>query len=134
VGIRVEDETLWEDVKKGSLAGISMAGYAAKVKKGDEGFLAKMEELLTRLLKGGGLGAEPPVTGAGTESLPGSGASGPSFNDEIVKIAKALESVPALAESVAKIDARITALEKATPGQLSKGLDGGDADDGISFA
>jgi hypothetical protein len=127
VGIRVEDDALWEDVKKGSLAGISMAGTAAKVKKGEDGFLAKMEELLTRLLKGSeGKGAEGKKEGE----------KNADFDDEIIKLAKVLESAPALVESLAKIEERVKALETATPGQMSKGLggDGGGDDDGISFA
>jgi hypothetical protein len=130
VGIRVEDDALWEDVKKGSLAGISMAGTAAKMKKGDDGFLAKMEELLTRLLKGSeGKGSD----GKGAEGKK-EGEKNADFDDEIIKLAKVLESAPALIESIAKIDERLTAMEKATPGQMSKGLDGGGGDDGISFA
>ena len=126
VGIRVEDEALWASVKKGELAGLSMAGYAAKVRKGEEGLLAKMEQLLARLLKAAEAknaheaepGAEAPAGEAAAEA------------EAVAKIAKALEGIPALTESIAKLDERIKALETATPGQMSKGVDGGGADDG----
>lgn len=129
VGIRVEDNAIWENVKKGELAGISMAGCAAKIKKGEEGFLAKIEELLERILK----------SSKGSEDKGGADGQkkeekNADFDEEIKKIAKALEGVPALVESIVKIDERITALEKATPGQMSKGVDGVGGDDGISFA
>ena len=55
VGIRVEDPELWARVKKGELEGVSMAGYAAKVRKSDNeggGLLSKLEEMIGRLLKG----------------------------------------------------------------------------------
>lgn len=133
VGIRVEDEALWQNVKKGDLAGLSMAGHAAKIKKGEEGFLAKMEELLARLLKGaddGKAGGQAGATAGGS----GGSASADAENEDIAKIAKALEGFPALIEAVKKIDERLKAVEAATPGQMSKGVDGNSADDGVSFA
>jgi hypothetical protein len=128
VGIRVEDDALWADVKKGELAGISMAGYAAKVRKGEEGFLAKMEELLTRLLKGADRGTEENEE----EKTADAGEKGDA--EEVAKIAKALENLPVLLEVMKKIDGRLKVLENSTPGKMSKGVDRDDADDGVSFA
>jgi hypothetical protein len=126
VAVRVEDNGLWEDVKKGELAGLSMAGYAAKVKKGEEGFMAKMEELLARVLKGAG-GKEA------KEAEDDKAKKAEEANaEEAARIAKALEGLPALVESIAKIDERLKTLETATPGRMSKNVDG--SDDGISFA
>lgn len=136
VGIRVEDESLWASVKKGELAGLSMAGYAAKVRKGEDGVLAKMEQFFTRLLKAvEGAEAKNAQPGQPAETKPGAGAPAGEEAAEaeaVEKIAKALEGIPALAEAVAKLDGRLKALEAATPGQMSKGVDGG-ADDGVSF-
>jgi hypothetical protein len=129
VGIRVEDDALWNNVKKGELAGLSMAGYASKVKKGEEGFMAKMEELLTRILKkekgtdeGKAKGTEP------TEDENFQNA------EEVTKIAKALESLPLLLETITKFNERLEAIEKVTPGRMSKGIDDPAGNDGISFA
>lgn len=137
VGIRVEDEALWASVKKGELAGLSMAGYAAKVRKGEEGLLAKMEQLLARLLKAAeGAEAKNAQPGQSAEAEPGAGAPAGEAAAEaeaVAKIAKALEGIPALTESIAKLDERIKALETATPGRMSKGVDGSGADDGVSF-
>ena len=136
VGIRVEDEALWASVKKGELAGLSMAGYAAKVRKGEEGLLAKMEQLLARLLKAAeGAEAKNAQPGQSAEAEPGAGTPAGEAAAEaeaVAKIAKALEGIPALTESIAKLDERIKALETATPGRMSKGVDDG-ADDGVSF-
>lgn len=135
VGIRVEDESLWASVKKGELAGLSMAGYAAKVRKGEDGVLAKMEQLLARLLKGAEEAEKnaQPGKSADSESSAGAPAGEEAAEAEAVeKIAKALEGIPALTEAVAKLDGRLKALETATPGQMSKGMDSG-ADDGVSF-
>ena len=137
VGIRVEDEALWASVKKGELAGLSMAGYAAKVRKGEEGLLAKMEQLLARLLKAAeGAEAKNAQPGQSAEAEPGAGTPAGEAAAEaeaVAKIAKALEGIPALTESIAKLDERIKALETATPGRMSKGVDGSGADDGVSF-
>ena len=134
VGIRVEDEALWASVKKGELAGLSMAGYAAKVRKGEEGLLAKMEQLLARLLKAAeGAEAKNAQPGQSAEAEPGAGTptgEAAAEAEAVAKIAKALEGIPALTESIAKLDERIKALETATPGQMSKGVDGNGADDG----
>ena len=134
VGIRVEDEALWASVKKGELAGLSMAGYAAKVRKGEEGLLAKMEQLLARLLKAAeGAEAKNAQPGQSAEAVPGAGAPAGEAAAEaeaVEKITKALEGIPALTESIAKLDERIRALETATPGRMSKGVDGNGADDG----
>ena len=136
VGIRVEDEALWESVKKGELAGLSMAGYAAKVRKGEDGVLAKMEQFFTRLLKAvEGAEAKNAQPGQPAETKPGAGAPAGEEAAEaeaVEKIAKALEGIPALVEAVAKLDGRLKALEAATPGQMSKGVDSG-ADDGVSY-
>ena len=134
VGIRVDDEALWENVKKGELAGISMAGYAAKIRKGEEGFLAKMEELLTRLLKGTEKSATASDSDADGKGAPDGGNSSADEKEGIEKIAKALESLPALVESMSKLEGRVKELETATPGRMSKGVDGTEADDGVSFA
>lgn len=134
VGIRVEDNALWENVKKGELAGISMAGYASKIRKGDEGFLAKFEEMLTRLLKGAEKSGTPSGSG-GAGGSGGGGASDETDKEEIAKIAKALEALPQVVEDLADFKKRLEAVEASTPGKMSKGVDGGgDADDGISFA
>jgi hypothetical protein len=121
-------------VKKGELAGLSMAGYAARAagpgpigKEEGEGFLAKMEELLARLLKG----AED--KGSGDKEGNKEAKPEDSGTEEIAKIAKALESVPALVEAMSKIDERLKVIETATPGKMSKGVDESDADDGVSF-
>lgn len=136
VGIRVEDEALWASVKKGELAGLSMAGYAAKVRKGEDGVLAKMEQFFTRLLKAvEGAEAKNAQSGKSADSEPGAGAPAGETAAEaeaVEKIAKALEGIPALVEAVAKLDGRLKVLETATPGQMSKGMDGG-TDDGVSF-
>lgn len=136
VGIRVEDEALWASVKKGELAGLSMAGYAAKVRKGEDGVLAKMEQFFTRLLKAvEGAEAKNAQPGQPAETKPGAGAPAGETAAEaeaVEKIAKALEGIPALTEAVAKLDGRLKALETATPGRVSKGVDGG-TDDGVSF-
>lgn len=129
VGIRVEDEALWDGVKKGDLGGLSMAGYAAKIRKGEEGFMAKMEELLTRLLKGSGGEAKTAETANTTTA----GQESSADAEEIAKIAKGLEALPGVLEALTKIDERLKAVETATPGQMSKGVDG-NADDGVSFA
>ncbi|MDR2522550.1 MAG: XkdF-like putative serine protease domain-containing protein [Synergistaceae bacterium] len=129
--VRVEDNALWEDVKKGSLAGLSMAGYAAKVKKGEEGFMAKMEELLARVLKGAG-GKEAKEAKEAEDGKVKKAEPAEADAEEIAKIASALENIPSLLESVVKLDERLKTLETATPGQMSKGVDG--SADGISFA
>ena len=95
VGIRVEDEALWASVKKGELAGLSMAGYAAKVRKGEEGLLAKMEQLLARLLKAAeGAEAKNAQPGQSAEAEPGAGTptgEAAAEAEAVAKIAKALE-------------------------------------------
>ena len=137
VGIRVEDEALWASVKKGELAGLSMAGYATKVRKGEDGVLAKMEQFFARLIKAvEGVEAKNAQPGQPAETKPGAGAPAGEEAAEaeaVEKIAKALEGIPALVETVAKLDERIKALETATPGQMSKGLDGGAADGSYGF-
>ncbi len=134
VGIRVEDEALWASVKKGELAGLSMAGYAAKVRKGEDGVLAKMEQFFTRLLKAvEGAEAKNAQPGQPAETKPGAGAPAGEEAAEaeaVEKIAKALEGIPALTEAVAKLDGRLKALETATPGRVSKGVDDGTGDSG----
>lgn len=47
VGIKVEDETIWEDIKKGKIAGISLAGWANLVEEEPQtgGIINKMREL-----------------------------------------------------------------------------------------
>ncbi len=131
VGIKVEDDALWEGVKKGELAGISMAGYAVKVRKGEDGFLAKMEELLSRLLKGAG--GEVGKKGSPEEGA-GKGEGGEDGDAEALKkIASGLEAVPALATGMEALMKRVDALEAGTNGKMSKGVDGGSPDD-VSFA
>ena len=137
VGIRVEDEALWASVKKGELAGLSMAGYAAKVRKGEDGVLAKMEQFFTRLLKAvEGAEAKNAQPRQPAETKPGAGAptgEEAAETEAVEKVAKALEGIPALVEAVAKLDGRLKALEAATPGRMSKGVDGGAADDSYGF-
>jgi len=47
VGIKVEDETIWEDIKKGEITGISLAGWANLVEEEPQtgGIINKMREL-----------------------------------------------------------------------------------------
>jgi len=61
VGIHIEDAGLWDDVKKGELTGISMAGYAVKKSEDDAdtdgesrdaaGVLKKVKGMFEKLLK-----------------------------------------------------------------------------------
>ncbi len=119
VGIKVDDEKLWAQVKKGELAGLSMAGIAQKVKKGETGLLNKLEDLLTRILKGSDEKTKP--------------ESEETHEPDVAEIAKALEGLPQIIKSVEGLSARLEKVEKSVPGKSSQGLgDTADEVDGIA--
>ncbi len=123
VGVRVEDDALWERVKKGELSGLSMAGVAKKIKKEEVGLLAKLEELLARLLKT----ADSAAQGDGDD---GGGEDG----ETVRKAAEAIRAMEELAGTVKKQEERLDALEKSTAGKQSGAADGGGTGSGASFA
>ena len=119
VGIKVESDELWEQVKKGELAGISMAGRAVKVKKGDEGgeIWAKIEEMLTKLFKG----AKEP------DKKPDDAKKDDFTPEEIAELAKQLEGVGELKKENEALKKRVEELEKSTQGRQSRAADKGAA-------
>ena len=123
VGIKVESNELWEQVKKGELAGISMAGRAVKIKKEDGGdILTKLEEMLTKIFKG----AKEP------EKKPDDVKKDDVSQEDITALAKQLEGVGELKKENEDLKKRIEELEKSTTGRQSRTPDGkpsGDAED-----
>lgn len=113
VGIKVESEELWNQVKKGELAGISMAGRAIKVKKEDGGdILTKIEEMLTRIFKG----AEP-------KKEPDEVKKDDIKPEDITELAKQLEGVGTLKQENDNLKKRVEELEKSTNGRQSNPAD-----------
>lgn len=122
VGVRVEDDALWERVKKGELSGLSMAGVARKIKKEEVGFLAKLEELLARILKTADSAAQRDGEGDGDDG------------EAVRKAADAIRAMERLVETVKKQEERLDALEKSTAGRRSGAPDGDTSAQGASFA
>ncbi len=112
VGIKVESEDLWNSVKKGELAGISMAGRAVKVKKEDGGdILTKIEEMLTRIFKGTEVKKEPDAPKDDIKP------------QDITELAKQLEGVGTLKQENDDLKKRVEELEKSTNGRQSNPAD-----------
>ncbi len=119
VGIKVESDELWEQVKKGELAGLSMAGCAVRVKKEGEGgeILAKIEEMLTKLFKGAKEADKKPDDAKKDDFSP----------EEIAELAKQLEGVGELKKENQALKKRVEELEKSTQGRQSRAADKGAA-------
>lgn len=116
VGVKVESDELWEQVKKGELAGISMAGRAVKIKKDDGGdILSKIEEMLTRIFKGD-KEKEPEKK---TEDVKKDDITA----EDITALAKQLEGVTDLKKENDDLKKRVEELEKSTSGRQSRGVD-----------
>lgn len=124
VGIKVESDELWEQVKKGELAGISMAGRAVKVKKEDDGgdILAKLEELLTKFFKGAG-----DAKGVKKASDADDAKKDDITPEDIAELAKQLEGVGELKKENEALKKRVEELEKSTQGRQSRAADKGAA-------
>ena len=118
VGIKVESDELWDQVKKGELAGISMAGRAVKIKKDDGGdILTKLEEMLTKIFKGE---KEP-------DKKPDDVKKDDITPEDITELAKQLEGVSELKKENEDLKKRIEELEKNTIGKQSRATDKGSA-------
>jgi hypothetical protein len=121
VGIRVEDDGLWSSVKKGDIGGLSMAGYAKKIRKGEDGFLAKIEELVGRLLR------------SGDEVKKEKAEGGAEAQEGVAEIVAALKAMPGISEKLEKMEHRLKELETSTPGKQSKSVDPSKPDESVSF-
>lgn len=121
VGIKVEGEDLWGDVKKGEVKALSMAGTANKIRKDDERRDAgSFEKFMNFLAAHFGKGEEKDmdkeeVTQIVKQELKPLQESiekaKPHSNEDLGKIIKA-----ALDEVMKPVTARIETLEKASPG------------------
>ena len=118
VGIKVESDELWDSVKKGELAGISMAGRAVKVKKDDGGdILTKLEELLTRVFKGA---ADPGKKDPDKDQVNKGDAP---TKEDIAELAKQLQDAADVKKENDDLKKRVEELEKSTRGRQSNPLD-----------
>lgn len=116
VGIKVESDELWAQIKKGELAGISMAGRAVKVKKEDGGdILTKMEEMLTRIFKGAAVKKD--------DSCAGDTKKDEFKPEDVTELAKQLEGVSDLKKENDELKKRVEELEKSTQGRTSRAAD-----------
>lgn len=120
VGIRVEDDTLWESVKKGELKGLSMAGFAQRVKKAEEGagILKNIEEFFAGLAKMLSRVGDDNKTGGNKE---GNVATEDSGNIE--KQREMYEALLKLPETLADMSNRIEKIEQSTPGLKAGNVD-----------
>ena len=121
VGIHIEDAALWESVKKGELKGLSMAGFAQRVKKQEEGsgLLKNVEEFfggLAGLLKGS---AETKAEAAKKDETPPVNPEA-----ELKKYNEAMGVLLSLPEWMEKTNERLEAMEKSAPGLKAGGVDG----------
>lgn len=120
VGIRVDDETLWESVKKGELKGLSMAGFAQRIKKEEEGagMLKSIEEFFAGLAKMVSRAEEGEKTGKNK-------ADGATTEDtgDVEKQRKIYETLLKLPEALADMSNRIEKIEKSTPGLKAGNVD-----------
>ncbi|MEG1913343.1 MAG: XkdF-like putative serine protease domain-containing protein [Cloacibacillus sp.] len=118
VGIKVESDELWNQVKKGELAGISMAGRAIKIKKDDGGdILTKIEDLLTRFFKGA---AEPDKKEPDKEPVKKEDAP---TEEEIAELAKQFQDAADIKKENDDLKKRVEELEKSTRGRQSNPAD-----------
>lgn len=123
VGIKVESDGLWEQVKKGELAGISMAGRAVKIKKDDGGdILTKLEEMLTKIFKGAGDAKDVKKTSDADDAK-----KDDITPEDIAELAKQLDGVSELKKENEDLKKRVDELEKSTIGKQSRATDKGSA-------
>lgn len=114
VGIKVESDELWEQIKKGELAGISMAGRAVKITKDGGGdILTKFEEMLTKIFKGE---KEP-------DKKPDDVKKDGITPEDIAELAKQLDDVSELKKENEALKKRVDELEKSTIGKQSRATD-----------
>lgn len=117
VGIKVESDELWNQVKKGELAGISMAGRAVKIKKDDGGdVLMKIEEMLARIFK------SVDSSKKDIEKIPVDKGDAPT-EEEIASLAKQLQDVADVKKENDDLKKRVEELEKSTRGRQSNPAD-----------
>lgn len=136
VGIRVEDEALWKAVKSGELKGLSMAGFAKRVRKDSErtegaGFMKNAEEFFAGLLKALGKHEEQKAAdkekSEKTKKSDDTGAEGAELLAKYADVFEALGKVP---EQMSELSKRLDALERSTPGLKGGSADGGAAGSG----
>lgn len=133
VGIKVEDAELWEQVKKGELEGISMAGSAVKIRKTAEGagIVDELKKMLGELIKsvgGNDANTQKQDDGAG-EKKDGAGEGEQGVGTAITKeqteaIVKALGGMQELIDANKTLSERVEDLEKSTNGKQGAALGG----------
>lgn len=122
VGIRVDDEVIWKSVKDGELKGLSMAGFAQRVRK-EDGFLKGMDsffEAMASLLKG----KTEDMQKSGTKDTDSKDGGTPPAELDAEKFSAAMEAMSGLPDWMEKMDTRLDVLEKSTPGLKSGTVDG----------
>lgn len=130
VGIKVEDAELWEQVKKGELEGISMAGAAVKIRKAMEGAglveeLKKKIDDLMKSIKEPDKKEDSVKKDADTQKNESEGEKETAITKEQAEsIVKALGGMQELIDANKKLSERVEELEKSTNGKQGAALGG----------
>ena len=116
VGIRIEDDDLWSEVKKGEIGGLSMGGVADLIQK-DDGNERSILSQIKRLLKGASMD-EKQVKKIAKEAVDEAikGIEQPITKDDVVGIVtEAMKGV------IDPITDRLKKIEKQSPGSSQDG-------------
>ncbi len=127
VGIRIEDEALWKAVKSGELKGLSMAGFAKRIRKNSDGsegvgFMENAEKFFAGLFKA--------LCKQEEQKEQKKAEEGKKPDDEqLAKYAEVFEALGKLPDQMTDLSKRLEALEKSTPGLKGRSVDGGAPED-----